>query len=525
MPVLLNVIYIALLLACAPWLVYRSVRSGKYREGWSEKLFGKAPLRIGDRPCLWFHAVSVGEVLLLKPILKELERRRPGWEVVVSTTTPTGLAVARRTYPDLVTFYAPLDFSWATRHAVARVRPTVLILVELELWPNLVWAAKQAGARVAIVNGRISGRSHRGYRRLRRPLGSTLRRLDAVAVQTEEYGDRFVDLGVPRLRVRVTGSVKYDGLESDRNNPKTLALRRELGLSPADVVFVAGSTMEGEEAAALAAHRAARVEHPGLRLIVVPRHVERFEAVAAWLRQEGETVVRRSNPAGRATRGVTHPVILIDTIGELSAVWGLADLAYVGGSLRRGRGGQNMMEPAAFGAAVMFGPHTENFRETVEQLLARGGARRVSDAERADPGADRRPGRPRVGRRPGRRGPRVRPGPERRRRPHARRARPPGRIGNHGKDGLIGGAGSGQLSNDAPRGRSPVSRGKRSGRCPCSTSRVPRRGPCYGERHERQPNARGSRTPRPRPSRTPSSRPRSSSTTPGRCRLTRTSAG
>lgn len=382
MPVVLNVIYLAALLVCAPWLVYRAVRSGKYRDGWSEKVLGKAPLRIGDRPCVWFHAVSVGEVLLLKPILKELARRRPGWDLVVSTTTPTGLAVARGTYPELVTFYAPLDFSWAARRAVARVRPTVLALVELELWPNLVWSAKRTGARVAIVNGRLSVRSHRGYRRLRGPLGPTLRRLDAVAVQTEEYAERFVDLGIPRQRVRVTGSVKYDGLESDRNNPATLNLRRSLGLSAADVIFVAGSTMEGEEAAALAAYRAARVGHPGLRLILVPRHVDRFVEVAAWLRREGETVVRRSDPGSLKARGEdgNPPVVLIDTIGELSAVWGLADVAFVGGSLRPGRGGQNMMEPAAFGVAVLFGPHTENFRETVDQLLARGGARRVADA-------------------------------------------------------------------------------------------------------------------------------------------------
>ena len=144
-----------------------------------------------------------------------------------------------------------------------------------------------SGARVAIINGRLSRRSHRGYRRLRGPLGPTLRRLDAVAAQTEEYAARFVDLGVPSQRVRVTGSVKYDGLESDRDNPKTLALRRELGLSPADLVFVAGSTMDGEEAAALAAYRAARRRHPRLRLILVPRHAERFDEVVAWLRGAG----------------------------------------------------------------------------------------------------------------------------------------------------------------------------------------------------------------------------------------------
>ena len=380
MPFLLNLIYLGLVFVCAPWLIYRAVRSGKYRDGWSEKVAGKAPLRIGERPCVWFHAVSVGEVLLLKPILSELSRRRPGWELVVSTTTHTGLAVARRTYPDLVTFYAPLDFSWATRRAVSRVRPTVLALVELELWPNLVWAAKRGGARVAIVNGRLSLRSHRGYRRFRGPLGPTLRRLDSVAAQTQEYAERFVDLGIPRQRVRVTGSVKYDGLECDRNNAKTLGLRRSLGLSASDLVFVAGSTMDGEEAAALAAYRAARAEHPTLRLILVPRHADRFERVAAWLRQEGEAVVRRSEGKATATRGGRPPVVLVDTMGELSAVWGLADVAFVGGSLRPGRGGQNMMEPAAFGASVLFGPHTENFRETVEELLSRGGARRVGDA-------------------------------------------------------------------------------------------------------------------------------------------------
>jgi 3-deoxy-D-manno-octulosonic-acid transferase len=261
------------------------------------------------------------------------------------------------------------------------VRPTVLALVELELWPNLVWSAKRAGANVAIINGRLSPRSHRGYLKLRGPLGPTLRRLDAVAVQTEEYAARFVDLGVPRQRVCVTGSVKYDGLESDRNNPKTLILRKALALDPADLVFVAGSTMEGEEAAALAAYRAAKEKHPRLRLVLVPRHADRFEKVAAWLEQQGEAVLRRSwlnTPTGRAEEA---PVRLVDTIGELSAVWGLADVAFVGGSLVPGRGGQNMMEPVAYGASVLFGPYTTNFRETVERLLERDGARRVADAD------------------------------------------------------------------------------------------------------------------------------------------------
>jgi 3-deoxy-D-manno-octulosonic-acid transferase len=383
MPLALNVIYAAALVIIAPLLVYRWFRTGKYREGWSEKLWGEAPWRIGDHPCLWFHAVSVGEVLLLRPLVHEMARRRPRWQIVISTTTSTGLSVARRTYPDLVTFYAPLDFSWSTRRAVARVRPTVLALVELELWPNLIRSAKRAGSKVAIINARLSSRSYNGYRSLRVPLRSTLNRIDAVVAQDADYARRFVELGVPEERVSVTGSVKYDGLESDRNNTKTRALRELLGLSPAELIFVAGSTMEGEETAALGAYKVARRQHPGLRLIVVPRHAERFDDVARWLEGQGESVLRRSRlpgPSARRAEG-RRSVILIDTIGELGAVWGLADVAFVGGSLRPGRGGQNMMEPAAYGASVMFGPHTANFRETVDQLLRRNAARRVADAD------------------------------------------------------------------------------------------------------------------------------------------------
>src|SRR5271156_3958234 len=231
MPFALNVLYSAVLVIFSPLLLYRWIRAGKYRDGWSEKFRGEAPLRIGGHPCLWFHAVSVGEVLLLRPLVREMARRRPRWQVVISTTTSTGLFVARQTYPDLVTFYAPMDFSWSTRRAVARVRPTVLALVELELWPNLIRAAKRSGSKVAIINARLSSRSYRGYRSLRAPLQPTLRRIDVVAAQNGEYARRFVELGIPGDRVSITGSVKYDGLESDRNNGKTRELRQILGLA------------------------------------------------------------------------------------------------------------------------------------------------------------------------------------------------------------------------------------------------------------------------------------------------------
>jgi 3-deoxy-D-manno-octulosonic-acid transferase len=376
-----DIIYLFLLVLCSPILMYRAIRLGKYRDGFVEKVLGRSPRRIGDRPCVWFHAVSVGEVLLLKPIVAELTRRGPDRDIVISTTTPTGLSVARRTYPDIVTFYAPLDLSWAVRRAIARIRPTVLALVELEVWPNLVREAKRNGVGVLIINGRLSARSHRGYRRLRGPLGPTFKRLDAVAAQTPEYAARFVDLGVPADRVRVTGSVKFDNLEADRENPITLSLQDELGLSENQTIFVAGSTMEGEEEAAYSAYLAARREYPELRLILVPRHPERCDRIAAMIEKRGGRVVRRSGgPIDAQSLSSTNPpVILIDTVGELSAIWGLARIAFVGGSLFPGRGGQNMMEPAAYGASVIFGPHTTNFRRPAEQLLERRGARCVKN--------------------------------------------------------------------------------------------------------------------------------------------------
>lgn len=397
MPNLLDVAYLGLLLAASPVLLVRAWRRGKYRQGMMDKLRGRVPRRIGDAPCLWLHAVSVGEVLLLRPLVAELQRRRPDWDVVISTTTSTGLEVARRTFPELVTFYAPLDFSWAVRRALDRIRPTTLVLVETELWPNLIRAASGRGARVAVINGRLSRKSHRGYRRFRRLLAPTLLRLDAVAAQSEESAGRFLDLGIPPDRLAVTGSIKYDGLEADRGAPKVREARRALGLDGAEgPIFVAGSTMDGEESAALHAYQRARAEHPGLRLVIVPRHPERGAELVRMIEGRGEVVWRRS--VEERPPGSRSAVLLIDSVGELSGIWGLADVAFVGGSLYPGRGGQNMMEPSAFGASVLFGPHTSNFREAVEGLLERGAARVVrSEAdlaevlrlELADPGAMR----------------------------------------------------------------------------------------------------------------------------------------
>jgi 3-deoxy-D-manno-octulosonic-acid transferase len=376
MPWLLNLGYFVLLAAVSPILCWRILVRGKYRTGWREKLLGHVPRRAGNRPCLWFHAVSVGEVLQLEPVLKDLRSRLPAVEFVISTTTPTGRSVAEAKFPGDTVCYFPLDFSWAVRAAVSRLRPTAIVLVELELWPNFILYARRAGIPIALINGRLSEHSLRGYRRLRPLVARLLGSLHAIAVQNPTYAERFAELGAPRERIDVTGSIKFDRVTTDRQNPKTVELRVAFGIAESDRVFVAGSTQETEESAAIDTYLALREPFPALRLILVPRHKERFDDVARLVESRGLPLRRRSAARDQPHADSGRPVLLLDTLGELAACWGLADVAFVGGSLTN-RGGQNMIEPAGYGAAVLFGPNTQNFRDVVELLLSADAARVV----------------------------------------------------------------------------------------------------------------------------------------------------
>ncbi len=374
---LFNLLYAVFLLASLPWLVVAAVRRGKYRTGWGAKLLGLVPLRTSTAPCVWLHAVSLGEVSLIGPLVAEIRRRHPDWQIAVSTTTLTGYELARLRYADHLVFYCPLDFSWAVRRAMTRIRPTMLLLVELELWPNLIDAAGKAGAKVAVINGRLSDRSFRGYGRFRPLVSRLLARLDVIAAQNAQYADRFLALGARDESVYVTGSLKFDGAATDRDNPRTTALRMLAGLKSSDAVFLAGSTQEPEEQLALDAYRQLVGAHPELRLVIVPRHPERFEEVARLLEATGVPWQRRTaldqQPADPRAR-----ILLVDRVGELAAWWGAAHIAYVGGSMGE-RQGQNMIEPAAYGAAVSFGPKTRNFKDVVAALLAANAAVVVQD--------------------------------------------------------------------------------------------------------------------------------------------------
>jgi 3-deoxy-D-manno-octulosonic-acid transferase len=375
---LLDAVYLLALLLLSPWLAYRAWKTGRYRRGLRDKFLGlRQPLPV--RHPVWFHGVSVGEIHLLRQVVAGFRTRYPGRPVVISTTTDTGLDEARKCFPDLEVFPFPLDFSWAARRTLRQVDPALVVLAESEIWPNFLIAAGKQRVPLAVINGRMSPRSYRRYRWVRVLARWLLRHLDLVAVQTEEYAANLRALGAPVEHVRVTGSVKFDGVLTDPHNPRTRELRRLLEVTEEDLVWIAGSTQAPEEEIVLDIYQRVRAAHPALRLFLVPRQKDRFDEVARLLERRGVPFVRRS-----AIRDPRSAVVLVDTIGELGPLWGLADVAFVGGSLDGRRGGQNMIEPAAFGAAIVFGPHVWNFRDTAERLVEAGATYQVADAAGLD---------------------------------------------------------------------------------------------------------------------------------------------
>lgn len=381
MPWLLNALYLLALLLLSPWLLYRSWKTGRYRQELRAKLLGlNAPpcgLAPGAKP-VWFHGVSVGEVHLLRQVVAAFRKRYPDRSCVISTSTDTGLAEARKWFADLPVVVFPFDFSWAVHRTLRQIQPALIVLAEGELWPNFLMAAQRSRVPIVVINGRMSPRSFARYRRLGLLGRWLLGHIDLIATQNEEYARNFRALGVPARAVAVTGSVKFDSGAMNRDNPRTGALRLLLNCNADEPIWIAGSTQAPEEEIVLGVYQKLRVNHPGLHLILVPRHPERFNDVAALLEKRQRPYVRRSQLTGPVAD--RSAVVLVDSMGELSALWGLADLAFVGGSLDGKRGGQNMIEPAGYGAAVLFGPHVWNFREVARQLVEAHGAIQVRDA-------------------------------------------------------------------------------------------------------------------------------------------------
>jgi 3-deoxy-D-manno-octulosonic-acid transferase len=369
-------VYTALLAAgfvlAFPFYLWKGRATGKYKASFRERM-GSLPaaLQRGPSRSIWVHAVSVGEVLTARVLVDGLKRRFPGWSVFLSTTTVTGHEVARRSVPTADgLFYAPFDFPGPVRTALTRLDPALLVLVETEIWPNLIHEARRRGTRVAIVNGRLSPRSFPRYRRLGGWLRRVLGDVDLFLMQGEPHAERARALGAPDARVRVTGNLKFDALPEPGTAPALLALLR--GEGP---LWVAGSTAPGEEAVVLEAFRSVRAQVPGLRLLLAPRHAERFGEAVEIARTAGFQTVRRTE----LQDGWRGEVVILDTLGELSRVYALGTVVFVGGSLVPS-GGHNVLEAAAAGKPVIVGPHMENFQEIADQFLAADALVQVRDA-------------------------------------------------------------------------------------------------------------------------------------------------
>lgn len=359
----------------SPYWLYQVLRHGKYRNGLSERL-GLVPTRMGtiSQPCMWVHAVSVGEVLAVSELVKNLRAQFPRHRVLVSTTTDTGQRLARQRFGEENVFYFPLDFAFAVRRWLRALRPQLIVIAETEFWPNFLRNAQTFGVKVAIANARISDRSLPGYLRWKRLIQPILRIPSLFLAQTDRDAQRLRDIGAPAERVLTSGNLKYD-VPPPPAPPIVEELRRSLaGARP---VLVCGSTVEGEENLLLGAFTNILASHAGAVMLLAPRHPQRFAEVERLLRELKLPFWLRSKYSGGPLRG---GVLLVDTIGELAALYSLADVAFVGGSLVP-KGGHNIIEPAQHGVPIVVGNHTENFRDIVELFQSRDAVRVVGPAE------------------------------------------------------------------------------------------------------------------------------------------------
>jgi 3-deoxy-D-manno-octulosonic-acid transferase len=364
------------LLATLPYWVWQMSRHGKYHAGLSQRL-GRVPHHLASqpgRPAIWIHAVSVGEVMAVSRLVLELRQRCPQHRVVVSTTTDTGQQLAVKHFGEENVFYFPMDFGFAIRPYLRRLRPELIVIAETEFWPNFLRLAHANEARIAVVNARISDRSFPRYRWWRFLLTRVLQTVDLFLAQTEEDAQRLRSIGALAERVYVSGNLKFD-VPPPVMSPIVASLRAALG--DAGPVIVCGSTVEGEEPLLLRAFENILASHPRALMILAPRHPERFAEVARLLESLGIRSAKRSLWNGDT---LTGGVLLLDTIGELAALYSLADIAFVGGSLVP-RGGHNIIEPAQHGVAIVVGNHTENFRDIVGLFQSRDALRVVGPAD------------------------------------------------------------------------------------------------------------------------------------------------
>jgi 3-deoxy-D-manno-octulosonic-acid transferase len=354
-------------------LLWKSVRASGYRKRWLER-FGIFPA-LDIKQSIWIHAVSVGEVMATERLVKMLLQDHPDLPIVITTTTPTGSERVSALFGDSVQHvYAPYDLPIALNSFIRRTRPKLLVIMETEIWPNMLDVCKQSGIPTILANARLSEKSAANYAKWPKFSRMVLNKIGLIAAQTEADAKRFIALGMPQDRINIIGSVKFDAALPASLLERSEVLRREWGDRP---VWVAASTQEGEDEQIIIAHKIIQQAVPNVLLVLVPRHPERFDKVYALCKREKLKTVRRSSgePCGSDVE-----LFLGDTMGELALFLGAADVAFVGGSLIK-HGGQNVLEPAALGKPVVFGPHMFNFAAISELLQQQEAARMVANAK------------------------------------------------------------------------------------------------------------------------------------------------
>jgi 3-deoxy-D-manno-octulosonic-acid transferase len=362
-------------------IIYRAIRYKRYRTGWDQR-FGKISRRSPHKKCIWLHAVSVGEVNAAKTIIAQLENKFGDFEIVISTTTDTGFARATNLFSENhQVFYFPFDFSWIMRRAFGNIQPNICLLMELEIWPNFVQFAQQSNIPVIVVNGRMSDKSFPRYQKIKPLVKKMFGKISLTLAQTEQYAQRFKELGCRDEKVTVTGSLKYDTAQIIDKVQGSDAIAAQLNIG-SKRLWVTGATGNDEEKILLDVHQKLKQDgrFADLRLVIVPRKPERFYEVAQLLERRGLPLIRYSRIKNNTTPLPTdnQAIILGDTMGDLRKFYSLATIIFVGRSLVP-MGGSDMVEAAALGKCTVFGPHAFNFKQTVDALLADSGAIMVKD--------------------------------------------------------------------------------------------------------------------------------------------------
>ncbi len=375
-------VYRALLNLAIPFglvgLCLRGFRNSAYWYRWSERFgFANNEVRAAAPFDLWIHAVSVGEARAAAPLIQRLIKDKPGINILVTTTTPTGSAMVKMMLRDTVAHcYFPYDLNWAMKRFVSSIKARTVMVMETEIWPNMIGAVKAMGAQLVYTNVRLSERSYTGYAKFSGFVKQTLDQIDLFAVQGALDRKHLELLGVPGNKIVETGSIKFDVYIPPSLRESAEVMRRRLGSDR--LVWIAGSTREGEESKILAAYKELKVRFPSLLLILVPRHPERFDYMARKIQRRGLVCVRRTENVPELTNDVD--VYLGDTMGELSLLYACSDVAFVGGSLEP-LGGQNILEPCALGVPVVFGPHMFNFPDISRWTIKEGAGTMVQNTD------------------------------------------------------------------------------------------------------------------------------------------------